>query len=220
MEEKIEIIRTFLQKSVADNCEGLMVKTLVKEATYEPANRSHKWLKLKKDYLDGLGDSVDLVPVGAFLGKGKRAGVYGAYLLACYDPETEMYQLITKLGTGLSDQVLKDFHAEMEPLAREKPSNDIALYENQQKPDVWFEAKVVWEILGADLSISPKYTAAMSHIVAGKGISLRFPRFIRVRDDKLPTQATNAEQIADLYRAQNLPTTTEADEMEDDEDAL
>ncbi|KAK1944583.1 DNA ligase 1 [Phytophthora citrophthora] len=216
MEEAVDKVRNFLEEAVRENCEGLMVKTLEKEATYEPANRSHKWLKLKKDYLDGIGDSADLVPIGAFHGRGKRTGVYGAYLLACYDPDTEMYQPITKLGTGLSDEVLKQFYDQLKEKVVDKPPSDYAVGEGI-KPDVWFEASCVWEILGADLSISPKYTAAIGLVAKDKGISLRFPRFIRIRDDKETTQATNSSQIADLYRAQGLTTVTNGDEEEDDD---
>ncbi|KAL4095295.1 hypothetical protein PRIC1_008672 [Phytophthora ramorum] len=214
MEEAVDKVRNFLEEAVRENCEGLMVKTLEREATYEPANRSHKWLKLKKDYLDGIGDSADLVPIGAFYGRGKRTGVYGAYLLACYDPDTEMYQPITKLGTGLSDEVLKQFYEQLKEKVVDKAPSDYAVSEGI-KPDVWFEASCVWEILGADLSISPKYTAAIGLVAKDKGISLRFPRFIRIRDDKETTQATNSSQIADLYRAQGLTTMTTGEEEED-----
>ncbi|CAK4630712.1 hypothetical protein LEN26_008240 [Aphanomyces euteiches] len=215
METTVEIVRNFLEEAVKGNCEGLMVKTLSTEATYEPANRSHKWLKLKKDYLDGIGDSTDLVPVGAFYGRGKRTGVYGAYLLACYDPETEMYQCITKLGTGLNDEMLQQFYTQLKDCVIDRPRNDYAI-NDLIKPDVWFDPTQVWEILGADLSISPKYTTAIGLVSKDKGISLRFPRFIRLRDDKTPAQATTAAQVADLYRAQGLNTTGDDDNEDDD----
>ncbi|EJT98065.1 ATP-dependent DNA ligase [Dacryopinax primogenitus] len=197
-----EEIQTFLDQSVKDGCEGLMVKMLQSDASYyEPSRRSVNWLKLKKDYLTGVGDSFDLVVVGAYHGHGKRTAVYGAFLLACYDSDSEQFQTICKIGTGFTDDALLQHHNTLKGLEVDVMRSDIA--PGQAKPDVWFTPTVVWEVLAADLSLSPVYTAAQG-LVEERGISLRFPRFIRVRDDKAPEDSTSPEQIADMYERQAL----------------
>ncbi|KAL1738955.1 ATP-dependent DNA ligase, partial [Schizophyllum fasciatum] len=154
--ETVEEIQTFLEESVKDGCEGLMVKMLESDASYyEPSRRSINWLKLKKDYLAGVGDSLDLVVVGGYYGKGKRTNVYGAFLLACYDADAEEYQTICKIGTGFSEEVLQAHYGVLKPLEVARPRGDIKV--GGAKPDIWFEPKVVWEVLTADLSLSPVY---------------------------------------------------------------
>ncbi|CDW98621.1 hypothetical protein [Sporisorium scitamineum] len=196
----VEEISVFLDKSVKEGCEGLMVKMLSgPDSTYEPSRRSMNWLKLKKDYLAGTGDSLDLVVIGGYYGKGKRTNVYGAFLLACYDSDSETYQTICKIGTGFTEQDLETHYKTLKELeiSGKKGYYDVG----EAKPDVYFEAKVVWEVLTADLSLSPVYTAAKG-LIEQRGVSLRFPRFIRVRDDKTAEESTSPEQIESMYRSQ------------------
>lgn len=214
----VEEISVFLDKSVKEGCEGLMVKMLSgPDSTYEPSRRSMNWLKLKKDYLAGTGDSLDLVVIGGYYGKGKRTNVYGAFLLACYDSDSETYQTICKIGTGFTEH---DLEAHYHTLKQLEISAKKGYYDvGEAKPDVYFEAKIVWEVLTADLSLSPVYTAAKG-LVEQRGISLRFPRFIRIRDDKTAEESTSPEQIEAMYRSQVVNSSKGKGAGGDDDDGF
>ena len=190
------------------------------ESHYEPSRRSQNWLKVKKDYLNGAGDSLDLVVLGAYFGRGKRTSVYGAFLLACYNPAKELFETVCNIGTGFSEQVLEELHAALEPLIIERPKPFYA-HSNVSKdqPDVWFEARYVWEVKTADLTVSPRYRAAADEMDAGaggKGVSLRFPRFLKVRDDKKPEEATSSQRVAEMYRKQEGVGKNKGPSVDDD----
>ncbi|RYO94343.1 hypothetical protein DL763_004059 [Monosporascus cannonballus] len=219
--QELDEIQTFLDESVKASCEGLMVKMLDgSESGYEPSKRSRNWLKIKKDYLSGVGDSLDLVVLGAYYGRGKRTSVYGAFLLACYNPNTDTYETVCNIGTGFSEQVLEELHKQLSEIKIDRPKPFYSHSSGgQHQPDVWFEPRYVWEVKSADLTLSPRYKAGAKEGVdpsGEKGISLRFPRFIRIRDDKKPDEATTSRQVAEMYRKQESVTKNKGPAADDD----
>jgi DNA ligase-1 len=229
-------IESFLNEACNAMCEGLMVKTLDENATYEPSKRSLNWLKLKKDYINGMGvcDSVDLVPIGGYRGRGKRVSTYGAFLMACYDPDRDEFLSVCKLGTGFSDENLMSLTTGLKELvisSKKKPVN----YQVGEPlfPDDWFDISAgslsnkCWEVQAADLSRSSVHRGGVGRISNDlndgsiRGIGLRFPRFLRERDDKGPVQATTSEQIVDLFHSQNSSSNNgkkESAENDDEDD--
>jgi DNA ligase-1 len=195
----VEALEASFEQAITDGCEGLLCKSLLPTAGYQAGARGWLWIKLKRDYRTELSDTLDLVVVGALYGRGRRAGIYGALLLAAYDPAADVFRTVCKCGTGFSDADLAALPARLAPLARpERP----ARVDARRHADVWFEPGLVVEVLGAELTLSPTHTAGWDQVKEQAGLALRFPRFTgRWRDDKAPEDATTVEEVVGMFRS-------------------
>ncbi|KAL9622783.1 MAG: hypothetical protein Q9160_002902 [Pyrenula sp. 1 TL-2023] len=170
-------------------------------STYEPDKRLDSWLKVKKDYDNAAFDTIDLIPVGAWHGQGRKAKWWSPILLACRDPESGSLQVVTKCISGFEDKFYKankEKYAEGGPNSIARP----AYVEYVGHPDIWFEPQEVWEMAFADVTLSPVYKAAIGLVSEERGLSLRFPRFLKVREDKSIDEASTSDFLAALYRKQ------------------
>jgi DNA ligase-1 len=193
-------LEDFFEEAIEEGCEGLMCKSIDKDSIYQAGNRGWLWIKYKRDYRSEMTDTVDLVVVGAFHGRGKRAGAYGALLLATYNDEADTFETVTKCGTGFTD---KDLATLYEMLQKHVVPRKNSRVKSTLEADVWFEPAVVLEILGAEVTLSPIHMSAMDSIRKGSGLAIRFPRFTgKYRTDKAPEDATTSKEIVEMYRGQ------------------
>ncbi len=191
-------VEEILENAINAGCEGLMLKQL--EATYKAGARGSNWLKLKREYRNELGDSLDLVVIGAFYGRGRRTGKYGALLLATYNDNTDTFPSICKVGTGFTDESLDQFYQILSDKITLKKNPRI---ESSLEADVWFEPEVVIEVVASEITLSPLHKTAMDAIRKGSGLALRFPKFTgKIRLEKTPENATTDQEIISLYNGQ------------------
>jgi DNA ligase-1 len=196
----VKELEEFFEEAIEDGCEGLICKSVGADSVYQAGARGWMWIKYKRDYKSEMTDTVDLVVVGAFHGRGKRAGTYGALLLAAYNHETDTFETVTKLGTGFTDEDLKRLPELLRNhVVPRKPSR----VQSTLAADVWFEPKVVLEVLGAEITLSPIHVCALDSIRKGSGLAIRFPRFTgKYRTDKTAEDATTSIEVVEMYRNQ------------------
>ena len=193
-------LEDFFEEAIEEGCEGLMCKSAAKDSVYQAGSRGWLWIKYKRDYRSEMTDTVDLVVVGAFHGRGKRVGAYGALLLATYNNEADTFETVTKCGTGFTDKDLATLHEMLQKHIIPRKNSRV---QSMLEADVWFEPAVVLEILGAEVTLSPIHMAAMDSIRKGSGLAIRFPRFTgKYRTDKAPEDATTSKEIVEMYRGQ------------------
>ena len=192
-------IQDFLENSINAGCEGLMLKTLT--APYRAGTRGSNWLKLKREYRNELGDSLDLVVIGAYFGRGRRTGLYGTLLLGTYNPEKDNFPSICKVGTGFTDESLDQLFQIL--------SNKVTLKKNsrivsEMEADVWFEPELVLEIVASEITLSPIHKTGLDLIRKDTGFALRFPKFTgKIRYEKAVEDASTDDEVLTLYKGQS-----------------
>jgi len=196
--ESKEQVLEVLENSINSGCEGLMLKHL--DSTYRAGIRGSNWLKLKREYQNELGDSLDLVVVGAFFGKGRRTGKYGTLLLSTYNDEEDIFPSICKVGTGFTDESLDQLYQILSPKVTLKKNPRIV---SEMEADVWFEPELVIEIVASEITQSPIHKTALDKIKEGTGLALRFPKFTgKIRTEKNSEDASTDEEVIALYKVQ------------------
>jgi DNA ligase-1 len=190
----------YFEKSIESGCEGLIAKSIAEDSFYRAGARGWQWIKYKRDYKSEMIDTADLVIVGAFAGHGRRAGVYGALLMAAYNPTTFKFETVCKLGTGFTDDDLQKIYELLQnSMENEKPKN----VNSKMKADYWFMPNTVLEVLGAEITYSPIHTCAFGELKPDAGLAIRFPRFTgNWREDKGPEDTTTTSELIGMYKSQ------------------
>ena len=193
-------LETFFEEAIENGCEGIVCKSIGEDSVYQAGSRGWLWIKYKRDYKSEMTDAVDLTVVGAFHGRGKRAGTYGALLLAAYNPEEDTFETVCKCGSGFTDEDLEKIPKMMEP---HRIQHKHARVKSKLEADIWFEPKVVLEVIGAEITLSPVHTCGTGAIREGSGLAIRFPRFTgRYRPDKSAEDSTTVKEIIEMYQSQ------------------
>jgi DNA ligase-1 len=195
--DSVEVLTRTLLDNISQGLEGVVVKR--PDSKYQAGARNFNWVKLKRHTSGELNDTVDLVLLGYYFGKGKRAAFgVGALLAGVYDAENDRFATITKLGTGLSDAEWRQIHERADAL---QVNHRPARVDSILVPDVWLKPEVVVEVMADEITPSPRHTAGK--VGDGAGFALRFPRVVSFRGaDKKAEDATSVKEIAELFRQQ------------------
>lgn len=174
----------FFNQAIKDGTEGLLTKSTRPESVYQPGARGWLWIKLKSLQRGKLPDSMELVVVGANMGEGRRARQYGTLLVAARNEDTGTLDVVTRVSSGMDDEkaewLLKNLVAIPEAASNVRSG---------ETPDKWIDPAVVLEIIGDEI------TGSSSTVV---GFSIRFPRIIRIREDKSPDDITTVAEILSM----------------------
>ncbi len=180
--------------------EGLVIKR--EDAIYQPGKRNFNWIKLKREAHGSLLDTIDVVILGYYVGRGKRAkfGI-GAFLVGIYNSENDQFETVAKIGTGMTDLEWKDLKHQCDKIKiLGQPKNVVCV--KDLYPDVWVQPEIVCMVKADEITWSPLHAAGKTN--KNLGMALRFPRFVQYREDKSEKDVTTDIELQHLYQQQKV----------------
>lgn len=191
--EKVDFVRLYFEDCLNQGFEGILAKTT--QGLYQAGKRGFNWIKIKQLETSRLGDSIDCIVLGYYLGQGRRAAIgLGALLVGILNQEKTFFQSLAKVGSGLSDQISKLLLQDMQNIILEKKPDNYDVHSNLN-PDFWVSPKIIVEVEADEITKSPLHSAA-------KGLALRFPRLKKVRPDKNLSDATSESELVKVFNNQ------------------
>lgn len=198
---KVGEIQDFFDTAIDAGCEGIMAKSIQPDSIYQAGARGWIWIKFKKSYSSKMNDSVDVVIVGAYMGRGRRAKTYGALLCAVFNKNKGTYDTICKVGSGFTDENLAQFIPKFEESKQVTKPPQVNSF-IKPEPDIWFDPQFIAEIIGDEITLSNVHPTGFGAIRENSGLAIRFPRFIRWREDKSIEDITTTDEVVEIYKQQ------------------
>lgn len=188
-------LQKVFETSVSEGLEGVVVKDV--STIYEPGVRGLKWLKLKRAFQGHLADTIDVVVLGYYFGRGKQASLgIGAFLGGVFDNDTDTFVTVAKVG-GIKEQQWIAIKNELDGIAVDSKPMNVSVKKSLW-PDVWVFPKVVATVEADEITRSPIHTAGADENDVGFG--LRFPRMKVWGRDKVPEDATSVEELKKMFK--------------------
>ncbi len=193
---------SYFNNAVEHGLEGIIAKDL--HSRYVAGARKFSWIKMKRSYRGELSDTVDVVIVGYYFGRGIRAEFgFGGLLCATYNEKKDVFETVTRIGTGFTEKQMKMFKSILEKSkVKSKPARVVSNIE----PDFWVDPEYVVTVKADEITLSPMHTCGLETRADGTvaGYALRFPRIVSdgIRGDKSSEEATTTKEIVEMFKQQ------------------
>ena len=206
-----EEINEFMSDTQLMKCTGIIGKTLDNDSEYNPGLKSLNWIKINKGFYKPDLDSLNFVIIGAKYGQGESRRIFSCVLLACYNEETDNYEALVLTHGALKERQLGELYYYLQDYIIQYIPSNYKL--GNYQPDVIFYPKVIIKCKSFFVCLNPNSAVGFNLIADNMGLSIRFPKINKIREDKKISQICTTEKMVNLYETQDFLKEGEPDPL-------